>query len=435
MRRRLWSLRMLAAVAAGGMLLAGCGGGASKPAASSAAPASGGGGSAASASSSAKGTPVKIAYLDDFTGALGVYGKADQAAVQLAVDQVNAKGGLLGHPIDLLVRDDQTSESQAVAQARDVIYSDHVNFILHGLNSGECDGVGQLAAQNHIVMLSFCGIDNFTTTQATPWTFRAVNFDTRVQAGAAAKYISQNYPNVKRWYLMATSTFGPTTLSEFKAAMAKDMPGATFIGTSLPAVTTTDYTPYITAMLSSHAQGVFYALANGIPFWKQAASYNLPSHFQLMISPLWGAQAELGYYTKAEAPVGAVIDGIPWYGIKNAANSAFVPAYEKAFGSPPIPPVYLAYTSMEFLLQAVQKAGTLNEAAVAKTLASLKLDTPMGTIAMDPWDHQGAGSFWFGKVAWDSQANQARMTDISTMPAQQFLPSQAEFAALKKSGS
>src|SRR5512146_2260184 len=75
------------------------------------------------------GTPIKIGLIAELTGALSFYGIETQRTATLLVKQMNASGGLLGRPVELIVRDSKTTVNDAVRQARDLLFTENVDFL------------------------------------------------------------------------------------------------------------------------------------------------------------------------------------------------------------------------------------------------------------------------------------------------------------------
>lgn len=383
--------------------------------------------------SASSGKTLTVGYIDDFTGPLGIYGKQDFNGAKLAVQQFNASGGLNGTKIKLVSADAKTSQSEAVTQMRNMIYNQHIKFIMNGLDSAECVAMGKLAAQTKTVFTSFCGADNFVVKDGNPWSFRIVNMGAKTQSYSAAAYAHQHFPNKKRWYLIANDySFGRQAVSIFEQRMKQLEPDVQFVGTSYVPLNATDYTPYITAILQKHPDAIFDAWANGIPFWKQAAPYHLSQKIQI-VGGYWGGTNELAFLSKSEVPVGAIVGGIPWYGIHNKANTTFVNDFKSAFGKYPQSSNYFAYMSAEGLLQAMKKANSTDPAKVRQALSTLTMNTPIGKLTMDPWDNQGVAPYFLGVVSWDAKANQGRDINIVPVNTTSFMPTKAQVAASRKS--
>src|SRR6185312_6707036 len=93
------------------------------------------------------GPPIRIGLIAELSGPLGFYGAETNRAAELVVKQINASGGLLGRPIELIARDSKTTVNEAVRHARDLLLTENVDFLLHSISSAECIGVSSIAKQ------------------------------------------------------------------------------------------------------------------------------------------------------------------------------------------------------------------------------------------------------------------------------------------------
>src|SRR5262245_3881899 len=102
------------------------------------------------------GAPVKVGLIAELTGPMGFYGSEIARTSELITKHVNAAGGLAGRPVQLLVRDSKTNVADSVRQARDLLFTENVDFIMAGVNSAECVAIAQLAKQAKKVFLANC---------------------------------------------------------------------------------------------------------------------------------------------------------------------------------------------------------------------------------------------------------------------------------------
>lgn len=132
------------------------------------------------------GKPIRLGLIAEQTGPLAFYGAETARTAQLIVKQINDRGGLLGRPVELVVRDSKTTVNEAVRQARDLVYTENVDFLLQSINSAECVGVANVATQAKKIFISNCTNDDLTTKDGGKYVFRIMNITTRTQGYAAA---------------------------------------------------------------------------------------------------------------------------------------------------------------------------------------------------------------------------------------------------------
>lgn len=373
------------------------------------------------------GTPITFGLIAEQSGPLGFYGMETTRAAEIAVAQINASGGLLGHPVKLIARDSKTTVTEAVRQARDLLYTENVDFLFHSINSGECVAVGNIAKQANKIAFSNCANEDFTGKDGGPTLFRVPNITARTQGYAAVAYVRDHMPgNGKRVYTIAHDfAFGRETVDMVHKRLMELDPTTQFVGEAWPKMSEASYASYITAMIDAKPDVVFYSWAFGIPFWQQSASYKLPEKFAL-VSSYWGGSDDLATLPKEAIPVGAVMGGFPWYAIDDPANAAFVQAYQDAYKKPPFTAAYMEYITMQMFRAAVAKAGSLDNAALIRALEGLSVNTVVGPVTIRNFDHQGTTPLWTGRAAWDEKRGIGVLADIVKLPTAAFLPTEEE---------
>jgi branched-chain amino acid transport system substrate-binding protein len=173
---------------------------------------------------------------------------------------------------------------------------------------------------------------------------------------------------------------------------------------------------------------VFFAWGVGAPFWQQSGPYGLPQKFA-MVSSYWGGSDELQVLPQASVPTGAVMGGIPYYAINNPTNTAFVDAFRKAYGKPPLTPAYFEFVTLQALQLGIEKAKTTDTETVIKALEGLQFESVMGPVTVRPFDHQGTTPYLTGVATWDAQRKMGVLSDILVLPTEKYLPTEAEVKA------
>jgi branched-chain amino acid transport system substrate-binding protein len=371
------------------------------------------------------GKPIVIGMIAEQSGALGFYGQETTRSAQIFVDQVNANGGLLGRPLQLIVRDSKTTVNEAVRHARDLAAED-VDVLLHSINSGECVAVGNVAKQAKKLLFSACANDDFTSKAGGRYIFRVPNITSRTQGYGAADYALQHLPNATRYYTIAQDfAFGRTVVANFKERIKAKNAKVEFIGESWPKLNEGSYAPYITAMIEAKPEAVFYSWGFGLPFWQQSASYDLGKSFP-MVSSYWGGSDELQALPQNSIPTGAIMGGLPWYAIEGNGNEAFVERFRAAHNKPPFTAAYLVLLNLQAIEAGIRKAGTVETEKLIDALEGLEFTSSLGPVKIRTFDHQGATPLWTGKAAWDNKLKIGVLTDIVKLATDIYLPTEEE---------
>ncbi len=139
-------------------------------------------------------TPIRIAVLCPLSGPVPAYGVSTREGAQMAVDEWNAKGGVLGRSIEVIVEDSQCMAGPAAAAATKVIDRDKVRYIIGEVCSGASIPVSEIANARGVVQLSPVSTNPRVTVDASgrtkPYTFRAC-FTDDVQGRAGADFAIQ----------------------------------------------------------------------------------------------------------------------------------------------------------------------------------------------------------------------------------------------------
>ena len=326
---------------------------------------------------------ITIGTISPNTGSLAVYGAAVTTAVDLAVSEINAAGGILGQQVTVINADDQFDPTECL-NAFNSLVSQGVGLIIGSVTSGCTSAITGAANEESVVLLSPASTADSVNT-ADDYVFRACYADS-FQGAIAAYYAKQaGYTDVGVVYC-AADTYSKGLYDSFAAAAAT-------YGLNIKAVESTasldvqDYTNQFAAMASSGVQFVY-----------------APYYYDV-IGPYIITQARAAGYTGIimgadgyDGTPGYVVEGadltafnnVYWTNHYDPADTsdnvqAFVKAYQAMFGSTPNAISALAYDSVYMLKQAIETAGSADPAAVRDALAdtSAVYTGVTGTFSLD----------------------------------------------------
>lgn len=380
--------RTLALVAAAASLLviAGCGSSSnSNSNASSSASASSG---ASSGGAAAGKGPITIGVLAPITGNLAPYGVGMKNGMQLAVDLINADGGIAGRKVAYTLLDDQTSTQVSATQARKLLLQDRVNFLLGTVNSADTLAViPQAEAAHALFIYPVYGEDRSCTSSngVRPLIF-GYGDTPEQQLVQFVPYVLSHLG--KRVYFIGSDYVFPHFVdSVFAHFVQQD--GGTIVGTAYAPLGTSDFSSYIAKIKSAHPQVLFIAVTgtDGVALVKQLGQFGLRSELKVTGTPSFESEVIGGF---SQAAQGVYTVDRYFQALDNPLNQRYVAAYEKMFPTAPKPVPTTAeevYGSLLMLKAAVAKAGTINPDSVAKALDGISVDTPGGTVTMNPKNH------------------------------------------------
>lgn len=314
---------------------------------------------------------VKIGVDNPLTGTYAVLGKNELSGMQLAVDQINAKGGILGRKVELAVEDSTSGDAGvAVQKARKLIDRDHVNFIIGNVNSALAQAIANVANEKSVFHVVPGGHTDSVTGKNCHWnTFRVCN-TTQTEANAVAGSLIKNAG--KKWYYLTPDyAFGHTLQAGLEKAAAKL--GGVKVGGDLTPLGTTDFSSYLIKAQAAKPDVIIFLQAgdDAVNALKQAVQFGLNKRFHLA-----GAQQELEVLLglPPEARVGTWV--FEWYwkqpGVPHVAE--FVKEVRKRTGGHvPTARTFFGHTAIWTCALAAEKAKSLDAVKMARAMQGFKL--------------------------------------------------------------
>jgi branched-chain amino acid transport system substrate-binding protein len=232
--------------------------------------------------------PIKIGLDDPFTGTYAELGKNEQIGCNLAVEEINKKGGILGRQVELLAEDStSTNTGTAVQKAHKLIERDKVNFILGNVNSAMALAIGDVTGQAGILHIVTGGHTDAVTGKDCHWNVFRVCNTTRMETNSVARLLFDKFG--KKWYFITPDyAFGHTLQQGFEASLRKF--GGTEVGASLTPLGSTDFSSYLIKAQSADPEVIIILEAgqDAVNCLKQAVQFGIEKQFHIA-----GAQQEL----------------------------------------------------------------------------------------------------------------------------------------------
>jgi branched-chain amino acid transport system substrate-binding protein len=325
---------------------------------------------------------VKLGLDNPLTGTYAAVGKNELIGCQLAVEQINAKGGILGRQAELLSEDSTSGDAgTAVQKARKLIDRDKVNFLLGNVNSALSLAMAQVAAEKNVLLMVTGGhTDAVTGTSCHHNVFRICN-TTQMEANAVTPALIKDAG--KKWYYITPDyAFGHTLQAGLEKACAKA--GGTKVGGDLTPLGTTDFSSFlIKAQAASPDVIVFLTQGDDmINALKQAVQFGLDKKFHLA-----GGQQELEALEglPPEARIGTWV--FEWYW--NQPNvphvKEFVEAIKKKTGRVPTARTWFGFASAWSCALAANNAKSLDTLKMAKALQDMRLPPEVALMPDAPY--------------------------------------------------
>jgi branched-chain amino acid transport system substrate-binding protein len=345
---------------------------------------------------------IKIGFPMPLSGPASVYGVPITKGAEMAVQEINAKGGVLGRKLELLERDSKANADEAVRLARELIIKNNVDFLSGTLTSAEAPAVSTIAKENKIVFVAPTSKTVQLTSPANlhPYIFRlASNTDIDGRTGAS---IIAKWTDVKRVATIAPDyAYGRDAVSAFVDYIKKARPDMEIVDQQWPKLGQSDFTPFITAQMAKQPQAVFCDVFGGdfVTFAKQAG----PLGYFKAINNRLADGGEVGTTDAAQAlgadyPYGIwsdAYDPVIWPGNEPAEHKAYIERL-KAFTHEQYASGWaiMGYASVLALVEGMKKANSTDSDKVAKALVGLTFDTPIGRLSFNNNHETEMGEFW-----------------------------------------
>jgi branched-chain amino acid transport system substrate-binding protein len=318
---------------------------------------------------------LKIGLDNPLTGPLAGNGKNELIGCQLAVDEINAKGGILGREVELIVEDSTSSDAgTAVLKARKLIDGDKVDFLLGNQNSALSLAIAQVSNEKKIFHVVPGGHTDAVTGASCHWNVFRVCNTTKMEAEAITGTLIKTYGK-KFYYITLDYAYGHT----LEAAMVKACAelGGTRIGGVLSPLGTVDFSSHLIGAQSANPDVIVFVLAGDdmVNALKQAVQFGLDKKFHLA-----GAQQELEALKglPPEARIGIWV--MEWYwkqpGVPHVDE--FVSVIKKRTGHVPTARTWFGFVSVWTCALAAAKAKSLDAMAMAKALQGFELPPEIG---------------------------------------------------------
>ena len=384
---------------------------------------------------------IVIGALYPMTGRAGRYGIDSVSAAEIAMNEINAKGGVNGRMIDIIFNDSKANPAYSIKVAKRYITEDKVNFLMGVVSSAAGLAVTEVSKENKVI---FVGTDHASTALTTekfqPYYFRVSN--NTYQSAAAAALYAKDKKEWKKYYVIGPDyEYGHRTWEDFWMLLGRQRKDVQLVGQAWPKLFEPDYTPYITAILNAKPDVLVTTFWGGdtVAFIKQALPYKLFDKMKFYNYD-GGGNYELLEAMPKGLPKGLVLSArhhLNWPDTKQ--NRDFVANFKAKTGRYPSYAAEGAYAGVYFIAEGVRQAGTAEDPdKLVAAMENLKLKLPEDpegfTSYMRPIDHQIVQVQAIGETVPNKKFPPATMMlgNWRVFKAEEIIPSVAEIEAARK---
>jgi branched-chain amino acid transport system substrate-binding protein len=338
---------------------------------------------------------------------------------ELAVEEINAKGGVLGKKLEIISRDDGANPGEAVRAAEELVTREGVVAIAGTFLSHVGLAVTNFAGQKKVFFLAAEPLtDKITWQDGNKYTFR-LRSSTYMQVamlmpGALAA-------KKKKWALVYPNfEYGQSAAENFKMLMKQAQPDVEFVTEQAPPLGKIDAGAVAQAIDDAKPDAIFN-VEFGADLAKFVREGNTRGTFKnrFVVSLLTG-EPEYQDPLKDESPQGWLVTGYPWNKIKTKEHDAFVQAYQKKYNDYPRLGSIVGYATMTSLAAGIAKAGSTDTKKLVEAFEGLKLDSPFGPFQYRAIDHQATMGAYVGNTAVEN--GKGTMADFKYVDGGAVLP-------------
>ncbi|MBM3644106.1 MAG: ABC transporter substrate-binding protein [Alphaproteobacteria bacterium] len=381
-------------------------------------------GLAAPASSQA---PVRLGELNsykNFPAFLEPYKKG----WELAVEEVNARGGVLGRKLEIVSRDDGGNPGEAVRVAEELLSRENVAFLMGTFPSNVGLAVADFAKQRKTLFIAAEPLsDKIVWDQGNAYTFRlraSTYMQTTMLIPDAAKL------QKKRWAIVYPNyEYGQSATAAFKKLLSARQPGVEFVAEQAAPLGRIDAGAVAQALADAKPDAIFSSLfgADLAKFVREGTQRGLFKGVEVF--NLLAGEPEYLDPLKDEAPDGWYVTGYPWAEIKTPEHQKFLAAYQAKFKDYPRLGSVVGYATIQSAVAAIQRAGSLEQEKLVAAMKGLKHSTPFGDIEYRALDHQSTMGAYVGRIG--VKDGKGYMKEWRFADGRDFLPPDDEVRKLR----
>jgi len=371
--------------------------------------------------------PIRIGEINSYK-AQPAFLEPYKKGMDLAVEEVNAAGGVNGRKIEVISRDDGASPGDAVRAAEELVSREKVDVIAGGFLSNIGLALADFAKQKKIFFLASEPLtDKIVWQNGNKYTFRlrpSTYMQVAMLVPEAAKL------KKKRWALVYPNyEYGQSAAATFKEQMKKLQPDVEFVAEQATPLGKVDAGSVTQALGDAKPDAIFNVLFGGdlSRFVREGNTRGLFKGREV-VSLLTG-EPEYIDPLKDETPEGWIVTGYPWYGVDTPEHKAFFIAYHKKYNDYPRLGSMVGYTTIKALATGMKKANSTNTDKLITAFRGLQFDTPFGKAMFRPQDHQSTVGAFVGRTT--VRGGKGEMKDYVYLDGAKYQPSDADVKKMR----
>jgi branched-chain amino acid transport system substrate-binding protein len=368
---------------------------------------------------------VNIAVLTQMSGNFATLGPSIVRGAQLILEE---RGGtVLGHKINLFTRDDEGKPAVGVRRLTELVENDGVRYFMGNASSAVGLAEADVAARSKVMQFAGGGSDEFTGARCNDFTYQW-SAHPYTACSATLEYIRKMHPNAKRIYtLTADYAFGHSLLKYTQNLAAKY--GFEIVAGDKHPANERQYTQYFNKAFAAKPD-VVLLLTAGADFLASVRQLHSFGASNLVVGAPWAAEIDDLKELTPDMRAGLIL-GLNYHaGIDNPVNKSLVVSAVKKYKAVPTYPMAMGYDTFRTIFLAMEKAKSIEPAAVAKAMEGMKLQTVHGDTVLDGRTHQSLRPYYIARCK--SGAEMKNADDLAEIVFQANTPQPAELNECKR---
>jgi branched-chain amino acid transport system substrate-binding protein len=341
--------------------------------------------------------PVRIGFPSPLTGPFAVLAEDQKKGAELAVDELNAKGGILGRKVEVLVRDDQLKPAIGAQRTKELIENEKCQFIVGGLAAHVQMAINEQTKKSNVLFISVSQSDEISARpDGGPLTFHEA-LNPTITCRAVGSWVAQNLGK-KWWIVYADYAWGKQCNMVLSETLKKN--GGTVLGATPYPLGSAEFSAHLPRIQAAKPEVLMSVTpgADNIAFLKQAISFGMKKEMKIAQPLHWLANSK-----QAGADVMSdVYAGINFYWELQDTNPSakrYVESFQKKYGTPPQDYGCYSYSAIMEIARGVELAKSTDSEAVAKALrANREYDHYKGKQWWRACDNKAFQDMWIVKA-------------------------------------
>jgi urea transport system substrate-binding protein len=351
--------------------------------------------------------PIRIGAVLPFSGGVELYGQQAKLGLDLAAKDINAAGGILGRPVEVIYADDKTRPESAAAAMHALIESDGVVAVVGPITSRNLNAVAPVAESLKTPLLYATNFEGGTCSRYV-FSFSTVP---NQELGQLLPYMNQAFGNT--YFLLGADRVWPHQMFDIARPLI-DKLGGKIVGTQYTLGTETDFTPLIAQVKAARAKVLLFALkGDGLDFIRQADDQGLLKDTTVAFLGL--SEVDLGIFRGKGQNMYTVTPSVATS--DDPTLTAFVARVRAEAGADAVVSNYVMthYNTLIALKAAIEKAGKVDKEAMVDALAGLVIPSPTGPVTIDR-DHYAAMNMFIAKTEGRDLVTVRALGEIAPQP-------------------